>query len=384
MNTTKNNGEKTMGAALALIENLTPEQAFQPDGLTPVIEKIRAEVTGRVLDISSDKGRKEIASLAFNVGKSKNAIDKMGKDLVSGIKAQAKVIDAERSRVWDALEALQHETRRPLTEWEDKDKDRIAAHEADIAEINGISQIALTSSSAEIEEKIQSLARWHNKDWEEFAARAGQAQEKTLAALTERLATTKQAEADRVELERLRQERIEREKKEHEDRLQREAADKARLETEAKNKEQSDRQEREKREAQERTDKAERERIASENREKEAKAALKTQEEQAKRDKEASEKRHQQELADERERMQKKADQEKETERLRLQKIEDDAAEEKRQREANQAHRAKINKAALAAISAITGEDIDEKQSSARAIVAAIAKGEVPHISIAY
>ena len=122
-------------SALALVETVTAAQVFTENGLDSLIERIEKEARTTALDISTPKGRKEIASLAAKIAKSKTTLDRMGKELVSGWKEQAKKVDLERSRAWDRLEALQKEIRQPLTEWENADKDRIAAHEARLAQI---------------------------------------------------------------------------------------------------------------------------------------------------------------------------------------------------------------------------------------------------------
>lgn len=50
-------------------------------------------------------------------------------ELVADRKKELKAIDAEGARIWDELEALQKEVRQPLTEWENRDKERIAMSE---------------------------------------------------------------------------------------------------------------------------------------------------------------------------------------------------------------------------------------------------------------
>src|SRR4051812_14164349 len=114
--------------ALAIIEEKNVAEYFKPQGLDPIIEAIRKEVTGIVPDISTKKGREEIASLAYKVAKSKTALDEMGKKLVSGLKEKAKAIDAERSRAWEAVDAIQKGVRQPLTDWENAEKRRVAEH----------------------------------------------------------------------------------------------------------------------------------------------------------------------------------------------------------------------------------------------------------------
>ena len=158
--------------ALALIEPKNAAQYFTANGLDPVFEKIREQATGLVTDISTDKGRKEIASLAYKVAKSKTAVDDMGKQLVSGMKEQVKAIDAERSRAWDAIEAIQKQVRAPLTEWENAEKERVAKHEEWIGILEGHASFGITNPcSAEVRERIDQLVKF-KRDWQEFSSRA--------------------------------------------------------------------------------------------------------------------------------------------------------------------------------------------------------------------
>lgn len=380
---------------LITIENVTPIQLFSEGGLDAIIEKIEAEAKKQAVDISTAKGRDEVKSLAFKIAKSKTAIDKMGKELTAEWKEKSKKVDAERSRAWDRLEALQKEIRQPLTDWENRDKIRTQEHEDSLAEINSLVAFQEQPTAAQVQANIDSLKRFHNRDWEEFSVRAKNAIEDVSKTLDAKLAAAQKAEADKAELERLKKAEAERLQKERDDKLQAEAAEKARLEAEKKaaqaaaeeaarvkaeqEKAEKERQriEQEKQEAETRAAKAEADRIAAEEK---AKADAIAAEERAKKAaeeaKQAAIKAEQQ--AKERERIA------AENERKRLEEIARKEAEETAKREADKKHRAKINGEALAVIAGLTGEDIDEKESSARKIVEAIAKGQVPHIKIAY
>lgn len=93
---------------------------FVPDTVTKNLAQIREEALALVPDITTDKGRKEIASVAHKVAQSKVAIDKVGAALVKPLKDQAKVIDKERKRYKDDLDALKMEVRKPLSDWEEE------------------------------------------------------------------------------------------------------------------------------------------------------------------------------------------------------------------------------------------------------------------------
>lgn len=94
------------------------QAAFAGPALDDLLGRIRAATVTLVPDTTTDKGRKEIASLAYKVSRSKTAIDDAGKALVADIKARASKIDAARKKARDTLDALRDEVRAPLTEWE--------------------------------------------------------------------------------------------------------------------------------------------------------------------------------------------------------------------------------------------------------------------------
>jgi hypothetical protein len=104
--------------ALEKVQSYSPEQLFGSKSADVIIAEIRKEALSFAPDLTTDASRKQIASVAAKVAKAKVAIDKIGKQLVDPIKAQAKVIDAERKHYKDELDALKEEVRSPLTEWE--------------------------------------------------------------------------------------------------------------------------------------------------------------------------------------------------------------------------------------------------------------------------
>lgn len=344
----------------------------KPSGLDPWLEKIRAEVTGHVPDLKTKKGRDAIASLAFKVRKSKTALDALGKQLVDDLKDVPKRIDAERKRMRDTLDALADEVRRPLTEWEQAEEDRIQRHKD---AIEGI--VSLAVNCGESVESIRAAVAAVETvaigpEWEEFESEAARAKDKALTGLRDRLVARTKYEAEQAELARLRAAQAEREQKEREERIAREAAEKAQREAEAR---------------------AQAEREAAIRREQEAKAAaerreleLKLQAEQAekaaaqaKADQIAAERRAEQErlAAIEREKQAAEAARQAEIRRQAEAKAAEEA--EAARREEDKAHKGKINRAALAAF--VKGGMTEE---CAKLAVTLIAKGEIPAIKITY
>jgi len=117
------------------VEQLDPAVIFKSGGMDGVLEKIRLEVDGFVPDLTSDKGRKEIASLAHKVSKSKTVIDAYGKTLADQLNARIRPINNERKKCRDQLDELRDYIRKPLTDWEEEVRIRIEKEDlaADIA-----------------------------------------------------------------------------------------------------------------------------------------------------------------------------------------------------------------------------------------------------------
>lgn len=333
----------------------------KPSGLEPWLQRIRDQVTGIVPDVSTDKGRKEIASRAFKVRKSKTALDGLGKKLVDDLKDVPKKIDAERKRMRDALDALADEVRQPLTEWEAAEQERVAKHKHEIVMLESFAQTD-DLCAAEIRVNIEAVSEIAiDGSWEEFEAEAHRVKARVLDALRTALATREKYEAEQAELARLRAEKEAQEQKEREDRIAREAAERARREAEAK---------------------AQAEREAAIRREQEAKAAserreleLKLAAERAEREKAEAQQRAEQAERDAKARAEAAAAAERKRQADEAERI----AVEQRKREADKAHKAAVNNAALAAF-----VEHGLPEDCAKQAVILIAKGVIPAVRIQY
>lgn len=351
---------------LVVIDTLTPAVLTEPGGIEAILSKIETGVRLIDTDISTPAARAAVKSLVRKIASSKVAFDGAGKELAAEWKAKAKLIDVERAKVWDRLEALQAEVRQPLTDWEGAEKARIAGHQNEIQRL--IDMAALTAerpTAAEVSERLAVLEATPKRDWQEFAKPAETARSEAFSKLTVLKAAAVKFEAEQAELARLRAEQAAREQKERDDRIAAEAAEQARLVAEAKAareaKEAADRAENERRQVeQERADAVAR----AEKAERDAKEAA----EKAERDRKAAEV---------------KAESDRvaaiDAERRRVAAEAEAAAAEVAKREANTRHRNKIHREIIAKFCARGFSEIE-----ANNIVSWLKDGEVPHVSIAY
>ena len=348
-------------------------QVFSAEqGLDPYLAKIRAEIESFVPDVSTAKGRKEIASIAYKVAQSKTALDNVGKDLVAELKEVPKKIDAERKRMRDLLDGWKDEVRAPLTAWEAEEAARVARHQGNI----DMMALRLECRDLDVTELKANIACIEGievgPEWEEFEVEAVRTKEKALTALRDALVIREKHEAELAAIAKFQAEQAEREAQAERERIAKEAAERATREAEQR---------------------AQAERDAAAKRE----ADLIEQAAQQKRDAEAAaeQARLNAELAEQRRIA---AEKQAELDRIDAEKRQTEAVEraaqaerqrqadeaarieaEAKAREADRAHKGSILKAAKEAIQQ-TG--VTEEQ--AKAIVKMIAAGTVPAVSIKY
>lgn len=358
------------------IDDISADNApaiYVTGGLVQFFDAVQAEVAAEVPDLTTRKGRERIASLAAKVSKSKAAVEKPGRDYLKRLKEMPKIVEAELREFVNKMDSLRDETRRPLTEWEEAEDRRVAAHEQAIDSIKAhgveLGQLASEDLLDRIG-KIESVVL--GDSWEEFAAEAGQVKDQALSALRDALVARQKYEAEQAELARLRAEAEAREQKDREERIAREAAERARIEAEQK---------------------AQAEREATQRREQEAKAAaehrelqLKLQAEQAERarvqaeaDRVAAEQRAEQERKDAARRAEESAEQARLEERRRAAAAAAEIVRQQEARERDEAHRRSINRAALDAF--IDGGMPEE---CAKQAITLIAQRKIPNIAISY
>lgn len=347
-----------------LINIPAPQDALQvfttEGGIDPLIDRIRREVDNFTADVSTAKGRAEVKAFAFSITKAKTSLEAVGKALAAEQKLIPGKIDACRRRTWSILEAMAEEVRKPLTEYEEAEKARIARHREQIARFDALPATARTV--AEIDAAIADLEAFViGADLDGFAAEYAIAKDAALRDLRGKRAARVQADAEEVERIRVQQEAAERAAREREERIRAEAIAAERVRAERQAAAERDRVERaaaaERRRAEEEAARVE----AAAKAERDAAARR---EQQLRLDAEAAERR----AAETELRLKREAEG-----RARQE------AEEAARREADTRRRNRIQREAVAALVAggIT-EDV------AKLAVTMIARKAVPHVAITY
>jgi hypothetical protein len=349
-------------------------QVFQtPKGLDPYLQVVRDKIDAFVPDVTTRKGREAIASIAYTVARSKTALDNRGKELVAELKEIPKLIDAERKRMRDTLDAWKEEVSRPLTEWQAAEDARVDRHNDRMEWLRGLPLNLAGQTSAHVEGLIAEAEGVEiGEQWEEFEAEAARTKDLAVKALRAVLAELQRYEAEQAELARLRAEAEARAQQEREAQIAREAEERVRREAEAA---------------------AQAEREAVIRREADAKAAaerreleLKLQAEQAERaaaqaeaNRIAAEQRAQQERIAAEQRQAEAVERARLAEIARADAAADEIIRQQNAREADQAHKKTINRAALEAFVACGMPEECAKQA-----VTLIAQRKIPNISIQY
>lgn len=214
--------EPTTQGELALIVQANPIVLLRdPKEFASWYQRVKAELGAIVPDVSTSKGRKEVASWAFKVTKSKTFLEGHGKLLKEDAQKTVNTVNASLRTVREELDALAAEIRSPLTEWEAQEADRQKRCDGTMARLMAAGVVSLDDTVETVRGRLDEIAPmvFEDADWQERAAGARVAQESAVSALTaalERLENEAreraQAEADRAELAALREAKAEQER----------------------------------------------------------------------------------------------------------------------------------------------------------------------------
>ena len=332
------------------IEQAAYMAAFsQAGGLQTIIEQIteQALVQAEGLDASTPASRKELASIAYSVAKAKTGIDGEGKDLVAEAKQKIKVVDDNRKQVRDALDKLKDDIRRPVTEFEEAEKKRLAVIQDVIDQLSSLASANDANggrlSAEQLRLRRHQAAALAKNDYGDMSAEVAEKAAECIKFLDTAITAAEEYEQQQAEIERMRTEQAAREQADHEAKIAAEAAEKARAEAEAKAKAEREASERARIEAQLKAEQAERDKQAAiDSAEAEKQAAV-------------------------------------QAERLRIESEAAQAEKAAAERAANVENQRKVNRTILAVMLECSIEE-----EAAKAFLIKAIQGQVPHLKIYY
>lgn len=337
---------------LIVIDQATAVEVFSTNGgLDPFIKRVKDFVAAEQFDMSTEKGRTHIRSVAKKIGSSKKALEEKALELTEQWRKNTSLVNAEKKRMAEEMDALRDSILKPVQEFEQRQKEkeqaRVDGHKNVIEKMKSFAGFDDTLEDLKNQEDY--LSSLKDYDFEEFKFQADNVFAEALKRIEDLRADIAAREAQRIENERLAAElenaRLEAERKAQEEREKKIAADaKAKAEKEAAERLEAEKQRLEK----ERQDAIDAQRIAKEKHDAElARLAKEKQEADAKEAKR---------IADE-----------------------NKAESDRLAREADKEHRAKINNAAVDDLikAGLTEDD-------AKMVIVSIAKGLVRNVKISY
>lgn len=241
---------------------------FSDNNLKTILGRIEEEVLKFEPDLKTATSRKEIASIAHKVSRSKTFIDDKGKELTEDWRKKVGEINEHRKEAKEFLDNLKVKVRAPLTKFEEDEKIRVATYRNKIQLIEswGDRLFNLTLNSEEVSKNISNIeSEVIDESWQEFQEEALTTRENALEMAKQCLQDVIKKEQEAEELAQLRKEADERKRKDHEDMIAKNAAEKAKKEAEEKAASEA-------KKLQEEKDKLEQEKIESEKRAREFEA----------------------------------------------------------------------------------------------------------------
>lgn len=192
---------------LVTIPSETARDVFtDPEKLDAVLAKIRTKIDAYEMPpLTTAANRERVKSFAMKVVKSKTYLDLLAQKEYQEASKVPKLISEARNTIGTKLDAWRDEIRKPVAEWEAKEKARVDKHNGAIGRISrmgavdGLTVEQIKARQAEIE------AITIPDDAGDMAEGYATAKARAAAAIVPMLALREQYEKDQAELNRLRE-----------------------------------------------------------------------------------------------------------------------------------------------------------------------------------
>jgi len=193
-----------MATELIVIDKTKELEYFGTDGAQKALDAVKEHLKDFVPDITTNKGRKLIASNAAKIGKSRKLLDDMGKDIRASIQTNKNKRD-------ELFSEYQTEFRKPLTDWEETEGKRIDDIKLKIKDIVQLSNYIGPDNeqlgSAALVEQMSKLNAIEitEENFAEFVKKATDEKSASKEYLQDAIDKRLKYESDQAELTRLRE-----------------------------------------------------------------------------------------------------------------------------------------------------------------------------------
>jgi len=193
------------------IVDTSPKNAiaiFSNGGLDPFIAEIKKRVKSESFDVTTEKGRERIGSVAKQIGSAKKRLEEMADALTEDAKKQVAAVNQEKKRMINEFDTLRDEVLAPRKAYDKIEKDRQDEHEKALTILGEMIEFAYPEQYT-VEQMENALAKsselFSGRQWQEYADRANYANLKNKDKLTEAITKRKEADEAAAEAERVAQ-----------------------------------------------------------------------------------------------------------------------------------------------------------------------------------
>ena len=206
--------DDSAGRDLVIVKAALPAiLANDPDD---ILGNLAEKIAAHKPDISTQSGRDEIRSLAAEIARGKMDLIRLGKRLTEDWRKSTKSVNTECATLEERMDALKDRVRRPLTDYENAEKERVKKQEQAVAMIAGCpTNFPLGEPTAdELTRTLEGLTAYaHEFAWDkDFVQRASDAVATSTDQLNALIAKAVRREEQEAELARLRAAEAERQR----------------------------------------------------------------------------------------------------------------------------------------------------------------------------
>lgn len=161
--------EITESVSLITVETTTLPKLFIDGKIDPILEEIkkRADDFISTQDLTTKAGREDTRAFAYKIARSKTLLEEAGKKCAEPLEDKLNKIKNERKRIKLKLEFLQSEVRKPLSEWEENEQERIEKLKIKLSKLESYMEIQFSTSTDVLNSVIELHKFFESTDFEE-------------------------------------------------------------------------------------------------------------------------------------------------------------------------------------------------------------------------